>query len=71
LEEDGAVAFGDAGFETALCACAGFDRAGTLLLAGRFAARGDLRDVFTDFDFDFRVAMWLSSWVNNSITCCH
>jgi hypothetical protein len=60
LEEDGAVAFDEAGFETALGACAGFDRAGTLLLAGRFAARGDLRDVFADFDFDLRVAMWLS-----------
>src|SRR5947209_17328234 len=42
LEEDGAVAFDDAGCETALSACAGFGRAGTLLLARRFAARGDL-----------------------------
>src|SRR3954463_13301059 len=46
LDEDGAVAFGDAGFETARSACAGCGRAETLLLAGRFTARGDLRDVF-------------------------
>jgi hypothetical protein len=61
LEEDGAVAFGDAGFGPALVACAGFDRAGTLLLAARFAGWEDLRNVFADFDFDLRVAMRLSS----------
>jgi hypothetical protein len=58
--EAGAVAFGDAGFEPGLGAGAGFDPEGTLRLADRFAARGDLRDVFADFDFDLRVAMWLS-----------
>jgi hypothetical protein len=38
LEEDGAAAFGDAGFDvTALDEAAGLDRAATALLVGRFA----------------------------------
>jgi hypothetical protein len=46
---------------TALVEAAGFDRAGALLLTGRFVVRDDLRVVFTDFDFDLFVAIWLST----------
>jgi hypothetical protein len=46
-----------AAFETAaLVAAVGFDRV-TLLLAGRFSLRDDLRAVFADFDFDLLVAI--------------
>jgi hypothetical protein len=72
LEDDGAVAFGGAAFEPLpFDEAAGFDRAGTLLLAGRFDAREDLRDVFADFDFDLLVAIWLSVCLSDSIKCCH
>jgi len=72
LEDDGAVAFGDAAFAPlSFVEVAGFDRAGVLLLADRFAVRGSLRDVFADFDFDLLVAICLSSGVNDSIMCCH
>jgi hypothetical protein len=72
LEDDGAVAFGDAAFEPlAFDEAAGFDRAGTLLVTDRFAVRDDLRVVLADFDFDLLVAIWLSSGVNDSIMCCH
>jgi hypothetical protein len=58
LEEDGAVAFGDAAFAPlSFVEAAGFDRAGALFLADRFAVRGGLRDVFTDLDFDLLVAI--------------
>jgi hypothetical protein len=58
LEDEGPVPLDDAGFPLeALDACACFDRAGTLLLADRFAVRGDLRGVFEDLDFGLRVAM--------------
>src|SRR5882672_485659 len=61
LEEDGAAAFGDAGFDvTALDEAVGLDRAATALLVGRFAVREDLRAVFAVFDLRFLVAIWLS-----------
>src|SRR6266436_9695306 len=61
LEDDEAGAFDDAAFEAAaLIAAVGFDRAGTLLLAGCFTVRDDLRAVFADFDFDLLMAIWLS-----------
>jgi hypothetical protein len=44
---------------------------GTLLLTGRFTVRDDLRVVFADFDFDFLVAIWLSTGGNDSIMCWH
>jgi hypothetical protein len=57
-EEDGAD-FDEVAFEAAaLVAAVGFDRAGTLLLAGCFTLRDDLRPVFADFDFDLVVAIW-------------
>jgi hypothetical protein len=72
LNGEGADAFDDAAFEAAAVEeAAGFVRAETLLLAGRFAVRDDLRTAFADFDFGLLVAMWLSSCVNNSIMCCH
>jgi hypothetical protein len=72
LEVDGAAAFGGAAFEPlSLDEVVGFDRAGAPLLADCFAARDDFRDVFADFDLDLRVAIWLSSGVNDSIMCCH
>jgi hypothetical protein len=53
--------FDEATFEVAaLIAAADFDCAGTLLLAGYFTERDDLRAVFADFDFDLVVAIWLS-----------
>jgi hypothetical protein len=61
LEEDGAAAFGDAGFDvTALNEAAGLDRAATALLVGRFAVREDLRAAFAVFDLRLLVAIWLS-----------
>jgi hypothetical protein len=72
LDEEEAGDFDDAAFEAAaLVAAAGFDRAGTLLLAGCFTVRGDLRAVFAGFDFDLLVAIWLSLWINDSIMRCH
>jgi hypothetical protein len=72
LEEDGAVAFGDAAFAPmSFDEAAGFDRAGMRLLADRFAVCDDLRDVVADFDFDLLEAIWLSCGVNDSIMCCH
>jgi hypothetical protein len=41
----------------ALVAAAGFGRVGTLLLAGRFTVRADLRAVFADSDLDLLVAI--------------
>src|SRR6202022_4463486 len=62
LDDEGAGDFDDAAFETAaLVAAVGFDRVGTLLLAGCFTVRDDLRAVFADFDFDLLVAIWLST----------
>jgi hypothetical protein len=69
LEEDGAVAFGDAAFAPLPFVAAGVDRVGVPLLTGRFAVRDDLRAVFADFDL--LVAIRLSSGVNDSIMCCH
>jgi hypothetical protein len=61
LDDEGKGDFDAAAFEAAaLVAAVGFDRAGTLLLAGRFTVREDLRAVFADFDFDLLVAIWLS-----------
>src|SRR5882672_5847747 len=61
LDDEDAVDFDDAAFEpAALVAAVGFDRAGTLLLAGRLTVRDDLRAVFADFDFALLVATWLS-----------
>jgi hypothetical protein len=58
LEDDGAVAFGDAAFEAlSFDAVGDFDRAGAPLFADRFAAQDDLRDVFADFDLDLRLAI--------------
>ena len=48
----------------------GLRSGGTLLLAGRFTVRDDLRAVFAGFDFDLLVAIWLSL-INDSIMCCH
>src|SRR6266852_2333837 len=60
--------FDDAAFDaTALVAAVGFDRAGTLLLAGCFTVRDDLRAVFADFDLDLPVAIWFSSGINDSV----
>ena len=68
----GAVAFGGAALDPlSLDKAAGFDRAGALLLAGRFPVRGDLREVFAGFDFDLLVAIWHSRCINDSIKCCH
>src|SRR5437773_1719493 len=62
--------FDDAAFEAAaLVAAVGFDRAGTLFLAGRFTVRDDLRVVFADFDFDLLVATWLSSGSTTASSC--
>jgi len=70
-DEDGGD-FDDAAFDaTALVAAVGFDRAGTLLLAGCFTVRDDLRAVFADFDLDLPVAIWFSSGINDSVMCCH
>jgi hypothetical protein len=72
LDDEDAGDFDDAAFEvTALVEAAGFDRAGALLLTGRFAVRDDLRVVFADFDFDLLVAIWLSLGFNDSIMCWH
>src|SRR5713226_9677056 len=66
-DEDGGD-FDDAAFDaTALVAAVGFDRAGTLLLAGCFTVRDDLRAVFADFDLDLPVAIWFSSGINDSV----
>jgi hypothetical protein len=60
LEEDGAAAFADAGFEvTALDEAVDLDRAATVLLVGPFAVREDLRAVVV-FDLRLLVAIWLS-----------
>src|ERR1700676_2748172 len=60
LEEDGAAAFGDAGFDvTALDEAVGLDRV-ALLLVGCFFARAGLRAALADLDFDMLVAIWLS-----------
>jgi hypothetical protein len=58
FDDEDAGDFDDAAFETT--AAVGFDRVGTLLLAGCFTVRDDLRAVFADFDFDLLVAIWLS-----------
>jgi hypothetical protein len=61
FDDEDAGDFDDAAFETAaLVAVVGFDRIGTLLLAGCLTVRDDLRAVFADFDFDLLVAIWLS-----------
>src|SRR3982074_797078 len=50
LDDEDAGDFDDAAFEaTALVAAVGLARAMTLLLAGRFTVRDDLRAVFADF----------------------
>src|SRR6266851_8576670 len=62
LDDEHAGDFADTAFvAAALVAAVGFDRAGTLLLAGRFTLRDDLRAVVADFDFDLLVAIWLST----------
>src|SRR6202035_5257183 len=62
FDDEDAGDFDEAAFEaTALVAAVGFDRAGTLLLAGCFTVRDDLRAVFADFDFNLLVAIWLST----------
>src|SRR6202158_1208054 len=62
FDDEDAGDFDEAAFEaTALVAAVGFDRAGTLLLAGCFTVRDDLRAVFADFDFELLVAIWLST----------
>jgi hypothetical protein len=67
LEEDGAVAFGDAAFAPrSFDEAAGFDRARAPLFADRFVGRDDLRDVFADFDFDLLVAIWPSSGITTA-----
>src|ERR1700737_4295802 len=72
LDDEAAAGFDEAVFEeAALVAAAGFNRVGTALLAGRFAARDDLRLAFAVFDFDLLVAIWLSLGINDSIMCCH
>src|ERR1700680_4810117 len=59
LRDRDAGEFDDAVCETApLVAAVGFDRVGTLLLAGGFPVRDDLRAVFANFDFDLVVAIW-------------
>jgi hypothetical protein len=61
LDDEDAGDFDEATFEAAaLVGAADFDRAGTPLLATRFAGRDDLRAVVADFDFDLLVAIWLS-----------
>src|SRR5258708_17667738 len=61
LDDEDAGDFDETAFEgTALVAAVCFGRAETLLLAGDFAGRDDLRAVFADFDFDLLVAIWLS-----------
>src|ERR1700738_4337969 len=61
LDDEAAAGFDEAVFEeAALVAAAGFNRVGTALLAGGFAARDDLRLAFAVFDFDLLVAIWLS-----------
>src|SRR3984957_17900439 len=67
LDNEGADDFDEAVFEAAPDAAAGFTLAETLLLAGRFAARDDLRAVLVDFAFDLLVAIWLSLGINDSI----
>jgi hypothetical protein len=71
LDDEDAGDFDEAVFAAALVAAAGFDRAGTALLAGRFAGRDDLRVVFAGFEFDLVVAIWLSLGINDSIMCWH
>jgi len=72
LDDEDVGDFDDAAFEAAaLVAAAGFDRAGTLLLAGCFVVRDDLRVVLAGFDFGFLVAIWRSLGVIDSIMCCH
>src|SRR6266851_2073743 len=62
LDDEDTGDFADAAFvAAALVAAVGFDRVGTLLLAGRFTLRDDLRAVVADFDFDLLVAIWLST----------
>ena len=61
FDDEDAGDFEDAACEAAaLVAAVDFDRAGTALLAWRFAVRDDLRLVFAGFDFDLLVAIWLS-----------
>jgi len=58
LDDEDAGSLDEATFGmTALDAAVDFGRAGTLLLAGRFTVRDDLRAVFADFDFDLLVAI--------------
>jgi hypothetical protein len=58
LDEEDVGDFDGVVFETvALVAVEGFDRTGTLLLAGRFALRDVLRAVFANFDLDLLVAI--------------
>jgi len=62
LEDEDRGDFDNGVFEAAeLFVAVAFGRAGTPLLAERFAVRDDLRAVFADFDFGFLVAIWLSS----------
>src|SRR6202051_242934 len=71
LDDEDAGDFDEAAFEaTALVAAVGFDRAGTLLLAGCFTVRDDLRAVFADFDFDLLVAIWLSTGSTTASGAC-
>src|SRR6202011_1706140 len=57
LEGDEAGAFDDTALDIAVFdVTAAFDRAGTLVFAGRFALPG----VFSDLDFDLLVAIWPS-----------
>jgi hypothetical protein len=72
LDDEDAGDFDEPTFEAvASVAAVDFGRAGTLLLAERFALRDDLRAVFADFDFDLVAAIWLSLGINDSIMCCH
>jgi hypothetical protein len=61
LEDEDAGDFDIPVFEAAaLVAAVGFGRAGTPLLAGRFAVRDDLPADFADFGFGLLVAIWRS-----------
>jgi len=60
LEGEAAGVFDAAAFEAAAFDAVGFDRVVALLLAGRFAARVDLRALFEGFDFGLLLAIWLS-----------
>ena len=57
LDDEDAGDFDEPAFEAAADDAVGFGRAGTLLLAGRFAVPDVLRAVFADFDLDLLVAI--------------